>query len=199
MNVRIIIFDGVDEIDFLAPYTVFQRAAKRRPEVDVRLVTLEPAVSVVCGQGLTVLADGVMDAAPDLVFVPGGGWVDGAPHGVRAAIERGLLPETIARLRGQGSIIAGICTGVMALAAAGILQGGTATTHRSAMDDLRQAGVQVVEARVVDTGAIVTCGGVTSAFDLSLWLVERLWGAGPANRIAAAIEYPRSSDVRVIG
>jgi transcriptional regulator GlxA family with amidase domain len=80
----------------------------------------------------------------------------------------------------------------MALAAAGLLKGRPAVTHRSALHELRAAGAQIVEARVVDDGDIVTSGGVTSSIDLALWLVERIWGAELSTRIAAGMEYTRS-------
>jgi transcriptional regulator GlxA family with amidase domain len=85
----------------------------------------------------------------------------------------------------------------MAIAAAGLLQGRPAITHRSAVDDLRSLGACITEARIVDDGDIVTCGGVASSLDLALWLVERLWGAELAAQIAGAIEHTRSQHVYV--
>ena len=75
--------------------------------------------------------------------------------------------------------MASVCTGAMLLAQAGI-------TRRPARDDAprprsttsRAMGADVDrEARVVDDGDLLTCGGVTSGFDLALHLVEREWGA----------------------
>jgi transcriptional regulator GlxA family with amidase domain len=53
----------------------------------------------------------------------------------------------------------------------------------------------VVEARVVDDGDLVTAGGVTAGIDLALWLVERHFGAGLADTIAANMEHPRHGEV----
>jgi transcriptional regulator GlxA family with amidase domain len=215
MKIRIIVFDGVEEIDFIGPYDVFRRAAKAgvpntpqlrggvelagssaapgpSAEVDVRLVTLEPQAQVVAANGLRFLPDGVLEDAADLVVVPGGGWADRAPHGIYAEVQRGLLPQRIAALHPRCKILAGVCTGSMALAAAGLLKGRPAVTHHSALDELRAAGARVVEARVVDDGDIVTCGGVTSSIDLALWLVERIWGEKLSARIAAGMEYHRN-------
>jgi transcriptional regulator GlxA family with amidase domain len=102
------------------------------------------------------------------------------------------LPQTIAALHPRCKILAAVCTGAMALAAAGLLKGRPAVTHRSALHELRSAGAQLVEARVVDDGDIVTCGGVTSSIDLALWLVERIWGAPLSARIAEGLEYTRN-------
>jgi transcriptional regulator GlxA family with amidase domain len=85
----------------------------------------------------------------------------------------------------------------MVLSAAGLLDSRPAITHRGAVADLRGTSARVLEHRVVDDGDIVTCGGVTSSFDLSLWLVERFYSAEIANKVAAFLEYPRSTDIYV--
>jgi len=57
----------------------------------------------------------------------------------------------------------------------------------------------VIEARVVDDGDILTCGGVTSSLDLALWVVERFWGAETAAVVASDLEYTWTRDVHVSG
>ena len=81
----------------------------------------------------------------------------------------------------------------MLLAASGLTAGRRATTHHLAIDDLRASGAEVVEARFVDDGDIVTAGGVTSGLDLALHLVERFADAAIAERVAAEIEYERGA------
>ena len=83
----------------------------------------------------------------------------------------------------------------MLLAAAGILKGRPATTHHGAIKDLEASGANVVDARVVDDGNIVTAGGVTSGLDLGLWLVERFYGSQLAHKIEAQLEYERRGTV----
>jgi len=39
MKVRIVIFDGVDEMDFVGPPEIFRRASRLRPDIDIALVT----------------------------------------------------------------------------------------------------------------------------------------------------------------
>lgn len=197
MKITIVVFDGVDEIDFVGPYEVFRRAAKLLPGLDVRLATLEPQAQVTAANGLRFAPDEVLEGAADLLIVPGGGWAARAAKSIRQEIQRGVLPQKIRDAHSQGAVIAGICTGAMAVAAAGLLSGRPAITHRSAVDDLRSLGARVTEARIVDIGDVVTCGGVAASLDLALWLVQRLWGAELAARIATAIEYTRSGHVHV--
>jgi transcriptional regulator GlxA family with amidase domain len=197
MKIRILVFEGADEIDFIAPHEIFRRAAKLSVGIEVRLVTLEPCAQITAAYGLRVVPDGVLDDTTDLVVVPGGGWADRSPRGIRTEIERGLLTQRIAALRSSGAVVAGVCTGTMALAAAGLLDGRPAVTHRSALQDLRLTAAEVIESRVVDDGDVVTCGGVTSAIDLALHLVERFWGRALAEKIASNMEYSRNPDVKM--
>jgi transcriptional regulator GlxA family with amidase domain len=101
----------------------------------------------------------------------------------------------IAAAHERGARIASVCTGAMLLAAAGITDGRPATTHHSAIEDLRASGARVVDARVVDDGDVMTAGGVTSGIDLALWIVEQEASAEIADRVAAEIEYERRFEV----
>jgi uncharacterized protein (DUF427 family) len=93
--------------------------------------------------------------------------------------------------------MAGVCTGVMILARAGVVGNRPATTHRSARDDLVATGARVVDKRVVDDGDLVTAGGVTSGIDLGLRLVERFAGPELAEREAARLEYPWTRTIQL--
>jgi transcriptional regulator GlxA family with amidase domain len=92
--------------------------------------------------------------------------------------------------------MAGVCTGTLLLAHAGVVGDRRAATHHDARADLAGLGVHVVDDWVVDEGSLVTSGGVTSGIDLALWLVERWFGAPRAGGIAAALEYPRFAPAR---
>lgn len=83
----------------------------------------------------------------------------------------------------------------MLASAAGILRGRHATTHRGAIADLRAAGAEIISARVVDDGDIITSGGVTSGFELALWLVERFFSPALAVEIEGQLEYERRGTV----
>lgn len=127
--------------------------------------------------------------------MPGGGWNDRAASGAWAEAERGAVPATITRLHDAGATIAGVCTGGMLLARAGVLHGRPAITHGSAVEELGRSGARVVDARVVDDGEILSAGGVTSGLDLALWIVERELGAAPAERVGREMEYERRGEV----
>jgi transcriptional regulator GlxA family with amidase domain len=69
------------------------------------------------------------------------------------------------------------------------------TPTGGALDDLRATDAEVVEARVVDAGNVVTAGGVTAGIDLALYLVKREAGADVADRVARELEYELTGSV----
>lgn len=189
--IAIVVFEGVDELDAVGPYRVFAGAAG--PD-SVSMRSIEETDSVTAGNGLSIGVDGPLDAVdPDLLVVPGGGWTGGADRGVRAAIETGC-PAAVRDHHEAGATVAGVCTGAMVLARAGLLDGRPATTHAGAMADL-PAEANAIEARVVDSGDVLTCGGVTAGLDLALHLVEREWGSQVARSVAITLEYDRRGRV----
>src|SRR5262249_37090284 len=117
------------------------------------------------------------------------------PRGARVEAERGALPAALARLHAAGTILAGVCTGAMLIAAARLLIGRHATTHHLALDELHAAGATIIHARAVDDGDLLTSGGVTSGMDLALWLVERFAGPQLAIQIEGHLEYERRGTV----
>ena len=65
-------------------------------------------------------------------------------------------------------------------------------THHTALDDLRELGIDVIaDRRWIDAGDVLTAGGVTSGIDLALHLLERFDGARAAERAARLLEHPR--------
>ena len=195
MRIAVVIYDGFDEIDAVGPYEVFQNAGRGGADAQVDLVTLEPAERVTASHWLVVEPQGELDGRYALVVVPGGGWNDRAGSGAFAEAERGELPAALANLHEGGAAVASVCTGGMLLSAAGLTQGRPATTHHAALEELASAGAEIVDARVVDDGDLVTSGGVTSGIDMALWLVEREWGNALADGIAGEMEHERRGPV----
>ncbi|WP_433191896.1 DJ-1/PfpI family protein [Nocardia sp. CA-107356] len=204
MHVQVVLFDGFDPLDVIAPYEVFQAGGTASGgAVTVELVSAEGPREVVSGTGgLALRATGILD--PDrsgLVVVPGssgrvgdpgelpGDDVDGDRDELIAVVlGRTLTTELPARLGAAMTnpriTMATVCGGSLVLAMAGLIEGRYATTHHLGLDVLDATGVHVVRARVVDDGDLVTGAGVTSGLDLGLYLLER--EIGP--QIAHAVE-----------
>jgi transcriptional regulator GlxA family with amidase domain len=192
--VQILIYDGFDELDAIAPYEILSGAGLR-----TELATLEPVARIVASHGLEVVPHATLAERPDLLLVPGGGWTARRKDaGTWAEFERGVVPAAIAQRHAAGATVASVCTGAMLLAKAGLLDGRPATTHHAALDDLRAAGADVrADARVVDDGDVLTCGGVTSGLDLALHLLRRERGPQVARAAARLLEHEPRGPVLV--
>ncbi|MGM0447400.1 MAG: DJ-1/PfpI family protein [Methanobacteriota archaeon] len=214
MNVDILLYDGFDELDGIGPYEVFDYAlgfaAEEAADDDtgdggrsgrVRYVTLDERDRVRASHGTRVGVDGTLpDAAaadaPDLLVVPGGGWsARDEEASAWAEARKGDVPRALAAHHEAGTRIASVCTGSMLLAEAGVTDGRRAVTHASAIEELGESGAEVVDARVVDDGDLLSAGGVTSGIDLALYVVEREFGEAVADRVATVIEYERRYEV----
>jgi transcriptional regulator GlxA family with amidase domain len=195
MRIGIVVYDGFDELDAVGPYEVLQNAAKLGCALEVKLVTLHPEISIRGSHGMTIAPEGTLNEAFDWLIVGGGRWAARGSIGAWGEIERGELPRALGEICKRGTAMASVCTGTMLLSAAGITRGRPAVTHHVAMEALRAQGAEVVKARVVDDGDLVTAGGVTSGIDLALWFIERFFGTDIANGIAVEMEYTRVGPV----
>jgi len=121
----------------------------------------------------------------DLVVVPSYDDLDAEPDPVLVA----ALREAHAR----GARVAALCTGAFVLAAAGLLDGRTATTHWMHTDELARRYPQVdvrPDVLYVDEGDVLTSAGKTAALDLCLHLVRGDLGAAAANGLARRLVVP---------
>jgi transcriptional regulator GlxA family with amidase domain len=194
MRFAVLIYENVEPVD-LATYGVLSMARRIAPQIAIFTVAPE-AGEVMLANGLRVIADyGFSDCPPaDALIVTGGpGWV--AQCGSNATLD---FIRSYARQR----IVAGVCTGGMILAAAGLLDGCKATTKREiAGAEIppvqimreRHPRIDVTEtASLVDCGRVVTGGGVTLGIDATLHLLARLLGENVANETARIMEYTRA-------
>jgi Transcriptional regulator containing an amidase domain and an AraC-type DNA-binding HTH domain len=196
MNTVIVLFDGFDELDAIGPYEVFANAADAGADCTPSLRTIDTTDRVTASHGLRVEPDGRVDAVePDLLVIPGGGWNDRGETGTWAEAQRGAVPAAIAEAADRGTTVAGVCTGGMLLARAGILDGRPAVTHKSALSDLRATAADVVSARVVDDGDVLTAGGVTAGLDLAVHLVDRAFGSDIAEAVQTEMEHTPQGSV----
>jgi transcriptional regulator GlxA family with amidase domain len=194
MFIEAILYDGFDELDALAPYEVFRTAAALGAPIRAELVGAHGAATITASHGTRVVVDRGPSSAAHMVLVPGGGWNTRSDAGAWGEAQRGTLPARLAEIRAEGTIMASVCTGALLLATAGITAGRPATTHHNAIDDLRESGARIVDARVVEDGDLITAGGVTSGIDLALLVVERHASRAIADAVAREIEYERRSE-----
>ena len=208
MRTQIVLFEGFDPLDVIAPYEVlWAGGAASDGAVSVELVSAEGPGDVVGGSGGLVLrATAALDPdRADLVIVPGASGPISAPKDspeidtITVLLSRTLettLPELIKKaLEKPDVIVATVCGGSALLAIAGLIEGRRAVTNRMGMDVLDANGTIPVDARVVDDGDLVTAAGVISGLDLGLYLLERELGPRIARSVEQIFEHERRGTV----
>ena len=204
ISIQIVLFDGFDPLDAIAPYEVFWAANLFEPAaVEVDLVGVTDAGPVRSGTGLLITPTGRLDPSlADIVVVPGAAGPLGDPDdlepdpaSIPAILGRTLLTELPSLLDDALSdptcVVVGVCGGSLIPAMAGLVEGRPSVTHHLGMDLLDATGARAVSARVVDDGDLITCGGVTSGLDLALHVVERFIGPRVAHEIEVLFEFER--------
>jgi transcriptional regulator GlxA family with amidase domain len=182
VQIAIPLFDRLTALDAIGPYEVLQRL----PDATVTFVgTRTGEVRTDNGfLGLTVDAHVDDLPQPDVIVVPGG-------VGTRKAVDDEALVGWIRSAHETTTFTTSVCTGSFLLGAAGLLDGLTATTHWSVLNDLAVYGAVPTMDRVVEhlELRIITAAGVSSGIDMALRLSELLVDEIAAKAMQLMIEY----------
>lgn len=182
-NVAILVFEGVQIIDYSAPYEVFGQA---RFNVFTVAATKAPLTTAM---GLQIIPTHDFASAPpaEVIVLPGGDVNTGD----------GRVIEWVRSRTAGAEVVLSVCNGAFWLAEAGLLDGLSATTFYKMIGALKEAApkTQVVrDRRFVDNGKIVTAAGLSAGMDGSLHVVEKLLGRDRAQEIALHLEYDWNPD-----
>ncbi|WP_344463071.1 GlxA family transcriptional regulator [Kitasatospora kazusensis] len=192
-RVVIAVFPDVDLLDVTGPAEVFALANREtgsQAAYQVRLVGRSRG-EVTTSAGVRLVADlsfaetlaenaGVLDT----LIVPGA--VDPGPGGSVARIDRDVV-EWVKAVAPQARRVASVCAGAHLLAAAGLLDGRTATTHWSTAAQLAADHPAVTvdpDPIFVRSGTVWTGAGISACMDLSLALVAEDLGEEVALAVA---------------
>jgi len=182
MQIAIVLFERLTALDAIGPYEVLQRL----PGAEVTFVGAEQgSVRTENGfLGLTVDAAFADVDRADVLVVPGG-------VGCRALVDDEQTLAWIRMIHEDTRYTTSVCTGSLVLAAAGLLDGLTATTHWASYDELRTLGAEPTTQRVVEhlDQRVITAAGVSSGIDMALRLSELLVDADAARAMQLMIEY----------
>ena len=184
MTLQIVIplFAQFTALDGIGPYEVLQRI----PDIEVTFIGHERGVVRADNGMLGIEVDGVFEEhrQPDVIVFPGG-------HGTRNLIDDERVLSWLRDAHPTTRFTTSVCTGSLVLAAAGLLDGLTATTHWGALDVLTQFGAMPTGTRVVEhlEHRIITAAGVSSGIDMALRLVEILYDRIAAEACQLMIEY----------
>jgi transcriptional regulator GlxA family with amidase domain len=178
-------FDDFLLLDLAGPLEVLRSAnllgASPPYETSVATPDGRPVAS---SSGVTIQADLALGQlrrrVGDLLVVVGG-------LGVAAAIDSPGFVDDLTAASRHTRLTASVCTGALALAAAGLLDGREATTHWASCDLMaaQHPDVTVLPDRIhVRDGDVWTSAGVTAGIDLALAIVEDDHGRDLAHQVA---------------
>jgi cyclohexyl-isocyanide hydratase len=188
-SISVFIFPNVEELDFVGVYETLgsintmlkEGILKLNGPLKIDVLAAESPIK--CTNGLTVLPEKVSsDFTPyDVLIIPGGG-------GIRPLMKDNGFLEKL-REFAKNHVIYSVCTGSLLLGAAGILDGKKALTHQWHVKEL-QGYAQPAIGRVHVDGNVVTAAGVSSSIDLGLKLIELIFDASIARKVAERLELP---------
>jgi transcriptional regulator GlxA family with amidase domain len=190
-TIGILLFNGVEELDFAGPWEVFQVGVML--ESSDRAVTIaEKPGPVRCAKGLSVNPDHTFEDAPqlDVVLVPGG-------QGTRTEVYNPALIAWLQKVAPACRWVTSVCTGSLLLQAAGLTDGKRITTHWGFIETLRQNatlmkqdGATVLDnVRYVRDGDLVTAAGVSAGIDMALWLLGQMHNVELARQVQRRMQY----------
>ncbi|KAI7968524.1 hypothetical protein EIK77_006543 [Talaromyces pinophilus] len=211
LRIAILVFDGVDILDFAGPLEICSHASHSldymNPDPVFKIEVVGAHGSIETSAGVHLSPKTSIHAAMsqlekiDALIVPGG------PPPILENLIKNRAPElqlidAFGRLETgkRPRIILSICTGAMFLAASGLLKDIKATTHHLFLDNLRaicepMGNCDIVSARYVDGGVrhdglrVITSGGVSSGLDAACYLVEQTVSIQVAEYAAKMAEY----------
>ncbi|HKB57178.1 MAG TPA: DJ-1 family glyoxalase III [Lacunisphaera sp.] len=175
-TVLVLLADGFEEIEALAPVDLLRRA-----EIDVTIASLSENRHATGRSGITAHADAALSAVQgrvfDLLFLPGGA-------GVKNLRADPRVRELVLSQHATGRWLAAICAAPTVLNDCGLLAGKRYTAHFSVANELPAI---LAKERIVTDGKITTSRGVGTAMEFGLHLVALLTSAGKAAEVSKAI------------
>ena len=199
----IYIFKDAEIIDFAGPYGVLAVARRLDPEIDVFFIS-DSHRPVQAQAGFTVLPNYSFNDQPsvDAFLIPGG-------FGTRKEIYNERLHSYIRSLDGK-TILTSVCTGSWIYAHMGLLDGIAATSRKEGdrtenselgivpIDRLSKIApsCKVSRARVVDSGNIVTGGGIAAGIEVGFHLLRKAgYDEDFLSEVARIMEYKEAYDM----
>jgi transcriptional regulator GlxA family with amidase domain len=174
-RVCVLIFPGFQLLDAAGPIAAFEAAGG----YDVRVVAAA-AGPVRSSSGVSWIAEGMPRGEGDIFMVAGGEGADAA------SCDPGLI-RFLAGASRRWERVTSVCSGSLVLAAAGLLDGRTATTHwsRTAQFQRQYPHVRLEPERIFTRdGPFWTSAGVTAGIDLALAIIASDTGARKARAVA---------------
>lgn len=186
-DVGIVLFDGVERLDFEGPMGVLGWVRVVTGEaLTIRLLSKDgrPVRDHLHNRPIEVDGPTTDGRGYDLLIVPGGDR--------RQFVGDDQLVEQVRRLGGAAKTLASVCTGALLVAKAGLADGRTVSTHWDAVAALRAQSPAVTVAadrRYSRDGSLWSSAGISAGIDMTLRLVAATWGDQVAKKVQGLLEY----------
>ena len=173
---------GFEELEAVTIIDLLVRAG-----VEVTSAGLTPG-PLKATRGVVLVPDTDLDTALqrqyDMVVLPGG------LPGAKALEADPRIRTLLQQMHASGRYTAAICAAPRVLAAAGLLDGRTATSYPGILDQALPPGAQYSDQAVVQDGSVVTSRGPGTAMDFALYLIELLVGKAKRDEVEAGLVRP---------
>jgi transcriptional regulator GlxA family with amidase domain len=188
-NVAIVVYEGVELLDFAGPGEVFGAASgfgRSKQQRAFNVYTVAITKAPLTSRFVKIEPQYAIDDAPkpDVIVIPGGS--------TDALLDSPKFMAWLKTSQANAEVTLSVCTGAFTLAKLGLLDGKQVTTFYGAIADLRRETPKatVIDGRrYVDNGSIITTAGVSAGIDGALHTVARLLGRSVADKTAQYMEY----------
>ncbi|MGG8382246.1 DJ-1/PfpI family protein [Bacillus sp. R-CC1] len=187
-SVGIFLFNEVEVLDFAGPFEVFSVTEVNGEKPFTVYTVSENGEMITARNGLKVQSDYSIENLPpvDILIIPGG-------LGARKyEIKNEIVIKWIRQQMKEVKLMTSVCTGVLLLAKAGLLEGLKATTHWASIEKFKNKfqNVEVIEnVKFVDEGHIITSAGISAGINMAFHIVKNLLGVHVAEDTAKRMEY----------
>lgn len=186
IKIGIPLYPAFDSLDVLGPYQVFTYA----PDLELHLVAASRE-AVTSLEKVQIKPETTFASCPnlDVLLVPG---ASDLISPLRAGpLGQNELLDFLVKQAAHARFVCSVCTGALLLAAAGLLDGYTVTTHWSQLETLALFPCIVAPGfpRYTMSGNRVTSGGISSGMDASFFIVSLLCGEEAAMKCQLKMQY----------
>lgn len=187
-NVGIFLFNDIELLDFAGPYEVFSVTSELNNYQLFRVFTItQDGLGIKSVNGLRVEPDYNFENHPpiDILVVPGG-------VGTKAEMGKEVVMNWLKQNYEASRLTMSVCSGARLLGKLGLLDNLKATTHHEVMADLKEIAPRAIikeDKRFIDNGKLMTSAGISAGIDLSLYVVEKLYGLDIRKKTMVYMEY----------
>lgn len=180
-TIGILVYNGVNDLDLMGPRYILGQAMG----VKTQLIALKQG-NIKTVMGVEIVPNTVIDSVSqlDILIIPGGF------TGTIEAAYNNDLHEWIRKIDKSTKYTGAVCTGVWVLGATGLLENKKASTNWYREEEFLEKYKAIpANERYTQDGKYWTSAGVTAAMDMSLAIMQDIYGDRYAQAIMLDMEY----------